>query len=233
MVYQIDSSRRSPNFSTREGRAVGMLVLHATVGSYGSSLSWLCNPTSGVSSSYLISKLGHIACLVPDDKAAWHAGKSFWKGLISAEIQHQSIGIELENANDGRDPWPAAQLDATAWLMQSLIATYHIPREMVVRHLDIAIPKGRKTDPAGFPWAAFVDRLYAAPPVFPTLYTTNTTTTIYQDSAATVSIGTAVKGTLLLIDGARYAQPTGHISKTSPNFPDLGFVRLADLDEVK
>lgn len=231
MTY--DTEHSSPNHSSRQGVAISMIVLHATVGSYESSLAWLCNPASAVSSHYLIRKDGHIAQLVPDSEAAWHAGKSVWKGLDSAEIQHCSLGIEMENANTGRDPYPQVQLDAAHDLCAQKIARYHITRDMVVRHLDIAIPKGRKTDPTGLPWPTFADSLYLAPPTFPTLFTTNKPTTIYQDSAATMPVGNVVKGTLLLIDTARYPQPTGHISKTSPNFADLGFVLLADLDVVK
>lgn len=164
MTYTTDNSRQSPNHSTRGSTAISMLVLHSTVGGLKSSLNWLCDPASKVSAHYLIAKSGEIYQLVHDERAAWHAGKSAWRGLNSDQIQRSSIGVELENANTGRDPYPPAQLDAARELCQSLIARYAIPRTMVVRHLDIAIlPKGRKTDPAGFPWASFVESLYARP----------------------------------------------------------------------
>jgi N-acetyl-anhydromuramyl-L-alanine amidase AmpD len=150
----------SPNHSSRHGADISMLVLHATVGSYVSALAWLTSPQSRVSSHYLIRKDGHVAQLVQDDRAAWHAGDSFWHGLDSKAIQYCSIGIELENANTGKDPYPPAQLRVTHDLCQSLISRYNIERADVVRHLDIAIPKGRKTDPAGFPWPEFADGLY-------------------------------------------------------------------------
>lgn len=73
-----------------------------------------------------------------------------------------SIGIELENLNTGRDPYPPAQYSATLELVRYLVSKYNIPRSQLVRHLDIA-PK-RKTDPAGFPWERFVAEVYAAGP---------------------------------------------------------------------
>jgi len=154
----------SPNHSSRGGTAITMILLHATVGSYTSSLDWLRNPQTKnpddrVSTHYLIRRDGHIAQLVADDQTAWHAGRARWHGITA--INEASIGIELENANDGHDPYPAAQLDAARLLCRSLIAAYHILRANVVRHLDVATPAGRKTDPAGFPWPAFVDGLYA------------------------------------------------------------------------
>ncbi len=148
---------------------------HARVGGFASSLAWLTNVVSRVSSHYLIGKDGTVCQLVADSDAAWHAGKSAWKGLTSQAIEDCSLGVELENANDGKDTYPAAQLKAAHDLCAQKIARYHISRDMVVRHLDIATPKGRKTDPAGFPWVPFVEGLYpmtptpppTAPPVMP------------------------------------------------------------------
>lgn len=137
-----------------------MIVMHATVGGFYSSLSWLCNPQSNVSTHYLIAKNGAIYRLVEESEAAWHAGKSAWHGLDSDDIQKQSIGIELTNANDGVDPYPTVQVEQARLLCADLIARYHITAPMFTRHLDIAIPPGRKTDPAGFDWAPFVASLY-------------------------------------------------------------------------
>ena len=162
--YTIDTSHLSPNHSTRGGADISLIVLHATVGSYASSLAWLTSPQSGVSTHYLLRKDGYIAQLVPDTLAAWHAGASRWFDLDSGEIQRQSIGIELENRNTGRDVYPVPQLDALLWLCRYLVHEYRIVPDMVTRHLDIATPKGRKTDPAGFPWTQFKAALYASTP---------------------------------------------------------------------
>lgn len=169
MSIAIDRSHKSPNHSSRGGHAIKMIVLHATVGSFTDSLNWLMNPISRVSSHYLLDKAGHIYQLVADDRVAWHAGASAWHGLDSDAIALCSLGIELENANDGHDPYPPLQLRVCHDLCQSLISRYNIERADVVRHLDIAIPKGRKTDPAGFPWALFADSLYmdSQPPQLP------------------------------------------------------------------
>jgi len=160
-----NTATTSPNRSSRDGVAVSLLVLHATVGSFASSIAWLCNPASKASTNYLIDRNGSIYQLVPESEAAWHAGRSAHHGMDSGAIQHASIGIELVNKNDGHDPYPIAQLDSCRLLCRDRIARYAIARGDVVRHLDIATPRGRKTDPAGFPWIAFVESCYAdAPP---------------------------------------------------------------------
>ena len=159
----------SPNHSSRNGVAISLIVLHATVGDYTSALNWLRNPQpnqpkSRVSTHYLIRRDGHVAQLVTDDQCAWHAVRARWLG--HADINERSIGVELENDNSGHDPYPAAQLDTARDLCRLLVARYHILRAGVARHLDVATPAGRKTDPAGFPWPSFADSLYAdAPPV--------------------------------------------------------------------
>lgn len=156
---QIDRSHTSPNYSSRQGRAISIIVLHATVGGFRSSLNWLTTPASRVSTGYLIDKDGKIYQLVDDAHAAWHAGAARWRE--ETDINERSIGIELVNANTGRDPYPRVQFEAAVELTRSLITRYHIDPANVVRHLDIAIPKGRKTDPAGFDWSLFRARIGA------------------------------------------------------------------------
>lgn len=161
----IDLSVRSPNHSPRGSHQITMLVIHATAGSARGALAWLTSPWSRVSAHYLITKGGHIYQLVPDERAAWHAGRASWQGETA--INELSIGIELENANDGRDPYPPEQIDALLALATEKVEKYHIAPQMVVRHRDIAVPKGRKTDPAGFAWAEFVGRLFPGAPGAP------------------------------------------------------------------
>jgi len=230
MSYPIDTTPESPNQSSRNGQRIGMLVLHATVGSYESSLAWLCNPQPDhpelrVSTHYLIRKDGYINQLVPDAMAAWHAGRSSWMGMNSRQIEERSIGIELENDNDGHDPYPPAQLAAAHWLCQSLIARYNIERADVVRHLDIAIPKGRKTDPAGLPWPAFANSLYMDIPSVAARAFRVTGLPIYQRPSLDGPLaGHLVSGDTVLIDMI-YANGAGH------DAVGRGFVDMDGLEE--
>lgn len=54
------------------------------------------NPASGVSVHLLIGRDGRVVQFVPFDKAAWHAGDSYWEGDVN--LNNYSIGIELDNA---------------------------------------------------------------------------------------------------------------------------------------
>jgi N-acetyl-anhydromuramyl-L-alanine amidase AmpD len=156
---------------------IRMVVLHATAGRFPSDFNWLRNgggniPQTWVSIHYYITKSGEISQMVADANIAWHAGRSTWivdgqRIEYSVGCNPVSVGIELENLNNGRDPYPQAQYAAALWLTRRLVGQYNVPRSQLVRHLDIA-PR-RKIDPAGFPWARFVSEVYnfVPPPVPP------------------------------------------------------------------
>lgn len=221
-MHVIDrDSYSSPNRSSRHGRAISMLVLHATADSnVKSSLNWLSSPASQVSAHYVIDKIGAIWQLVPDAAAAWHAGKSAWLGLASDDIQAVSIGIELENRNTGRDPYPEQQVAALTWLARGLIDTYRIAPDMVVRHLDIAIPKGRKTDPRGFPWDLWKAQLFAPGGTYRVIGLP-----VYQRRDRTGPLADILtSGDQVEID-VRYSDGGGHL-KSGAGFVDMnGLVR--------
>lgn len=146
----------SPNFRHAEGRKVTCVIIHATATSgLDSPKEWLCDQASRVSAHYLIGLDGKILHLVHESNIAWHAGESEWCG--KDDVNAFSVGIELVNSNDGKMPYPEAQLSACASLVKDICADYSIKMEDVIGHMDIA--PGRKTDPADFPWEDFRSRL--------------------------------------------------------------------------
>ena len=141
----------SPNFTPSEHRAITCLVVHATATSgIESPRRWLCDPTAKKSAHYLIGKDGTVLQLVQDKDIAWHAGESEWKG--KKWVNHFSIGIELVNLNDGKDPYPLAQLNSCQDLLSELCQDYGVNPIDVIGHKDVA--PGRKSDPVGFPFEA-------------------------------------------------------------------------------
>lgn len=144
--------RPSPNFRSTPGRRPTCVVIHATAApAAGGSLSWLCSPASKASAHYLIDRYGLVYRLVHEEDIAWHAGVSFWDGRSS--VNEFSVGIELDNENDGITPYPELQRAACAQLTKAICAEYGITPQNVVSHAEIA--PGRKNDPLGFDMAAF------------------------------------------------------------------------------
>jgi hypothetical protein len=146
------------------------VVVHSTAGRYPGDYDWLRqggSTSAPVSCHYYINKAGAISQMVRDEDIAWHAGQSTWvvdgrQVSMSVGLNPCSVGIELENRNDGNDSYPQAQYRACVDLTRHLVERYDIPRSQLVRHLDIA--PGRKTDPAGFPWQQFVGDVYECEP---------------------------------------------------------------------
>ncbi|WP_374299414.1 N-acetylmuramoyl-L-alanine amidase [Ferrovibrio sp.] len=143
----------SPNFDERTGRRpVSIVVLHYTgMPNAAAALQRLCDPEAKVSAHYVIDEDGTIYRLVPEDKRAWHAGVSFWRGV--RDVNARSIGIELVNPGHefGYREFPTVQIDALLELLRDIAARHEVMPGNYVGHSDIA-PQ-RKEDPGElFPW---------------------------------------------------------------------------------
>lgn len=154
----IDAVVPSPNFNSRKGAPVDLLVLHYTgMKDAEAAVRWLADPRSKVSSHYVVHEDGRIIQMVDEDDRAWHAGVASWKG--EGDINARSVGIEICNPGHehGYRAFPDAQIDAVIALSRAIVARHGIAPEHVLAHSDVA-PE-RKEDPGElFPW----DRLAAA-----------------------------------------------------------------------
>lgn len=131
----------SPNHNDRKSR-IRLIVLHCDASpSEQATLSWLANPASKVSYHALIHRDGWVSRIVPDERRAWHAGKSKWQDIT--DVNGASLGLAFANKHDGREPLTSAQLDIAQAVVQYWRQRYDI--DAVVGHRDVA-PQ-RKTDP--------------------------------------------------------------------------------------
>jgi N-acetylmuramoyl-L-alanine amidase len=159
----------SPNFDERLSPP-DMVVLHYTGMQTGeAALARLRDPDAEVSAHYMIEEDGRLFRLVPEERRAWHAGVSFWKGRTN--LNQVSIGIELVNPGHefGYRPFPPAQIAVLADLLGDIRERWDVPDERILGHSDIA--PDRKTDPGElFPWAALAAAghgLWVEPPASP------------------------------------------------------------------
>jgi N-acetylmuramoyl-L-alanine amidase len=142
----------SPNFDEREGESISMLVLHYTgMADAASAIARLCDPEAKVSCHYLVDEQGRVLRMVPEEKRAWHAGRSFWRGI--QEVNAHSIGIEIVNPGHefGYRPFPERQVAAVIDLVADIRSRWEVADDRIVGHSDIA--PTRKDDPGElFPW---------------------------------------------------------------------------------
>lgn len=152
----------SPNWNERK-LPISMVVLHYTgMVSAAEALERMCDPAAEVSAHYMIDEDGTVTRLVPEAKRAWHAGRSYWRGIT--DVNSASIGIELVNPGHefGYRPFTDAQMEALLPLLARMVKQHDIPRANVVGHSDIA--PARKCDPGElFDWELLAYHRLALP----------------------------------------------------------------------
>jgi N-acetylmuramoyl-L-alanine amidase len=149
----IDTSHTATGQSSR----VQYVVLHYTAGNLQHSLQLLTH--GEVSAHYLIGDGDRpkLYRLVDENRRAWHAGDSAWKGRTW--LNASTIGIELVNPGfvmsaDGRrlwQPYSEAQIELLIALLKDIQQRHQLPIDSIIGHSDVA-PQ-RKVDPGPlFPW---------------------------------------------------------------------------------
>lgn len=142
----------SPNFDSRDGHAVDMLVLHYTgMPTAADAKKRLCDRDARVSAHYLVDEDGAVCRLVGEDRRAWHAGLSSWRG--NSNINQRSIGVEIVNPGHefGYRPFPPVQMKSVTLLCRDILSRHAIEARNIVGHSDIA--PTRKEDPGElFDW---------------------------------------------------------------------------------
>ena len=141
----------SPNWDERS-LPITMLVLHYTgMSDAAAAIDRLTDPSAKVSAHYLVAEDGEVLRMVSEDKRAWHAGISCWRGI--ADVNSASIGIEIVNPGHefGYRPFPEAQLESLIPLIAEIVDRHGISPANVVGHSDVA--PARRQDPGElFPW---------------------------------------------------------------------------------
>jgi N-acetylmuramoyl-L-alanine amidase len=143
----------SPNHDDRPaGVPIDMLILHYTgMRTAREAVDRLRDPIARVSSHYVVDEDGGILRLVPEERRAFHAGVSHWRG--HTDLNGRAIGIEIVNPGHewGYRDFPALQMAAVCDLCLELLARHPIPARNVVAHSDVA--PDRKEDPGEkFDW---------------------------------------------------------------------------------
>ena len=141
----------SPNWGVRSvGDKIDTVVVHSTVINTleGTERAFWDDKERRVSAHYVVDRDGTTIQMVDERRTAWHAGVSELDGRTG--VNDFSVGIELVNLNDGKDPYPEAQVLAVKRIIQDLRERWDVPDSHIVSHAAIARPVGRKSDPVGF-----------------------------------------------------------------------------------
>ncbi len=148
----------SPNHDARtHGKSVDILLLHYTGMKTGqAAVDRLLDPEATVSSHYVVDEDGTVYRLVAEERRAWHAGVSYWRG--AERINDRCIGIEIVNPGHewGYRDFPALQMAVVCDLCLGILSRHPIPPRNVIGHSDVA--PDRKEDPGEkFDWQGLAD----------------------------------------------------------------------------
>jgi len=147
--------RASPNFSSRHGARVDLVVVHSTEGSYAGSVAWFAQKASGVSAHFVLREDGLAATqMVHVADKAWHA----------CAFNARAVGLECAGfaaRGLGAAEWESAA-SIVAWLCHYL----HVPAQWArggvgpgfCRHYDLGQAGGGHFDPTTDEsvWAHFI-----------------------------------------------------------------------------
>jgi hypothetical protein len=140
LVVHVRFQRAAPGTFAKggKGRAIRLLVLHATDGSEvlasaENLQSWLSRPDHPRASWHFVSDIDSITQSVDSDDVAWHAGP----------VNGYSIGIEqagkaAQTEEQWADAYSRGMLDQTAKLLAVLAGIHGIPLVFVDRNLKTA-----------------------------------------------------------------------------------------------
>ncbi len=143
----------SPTHDERPaGTPVDMIVLHYTgMQSAAAAIERLRDPAAKVSCHYVVEEDGAVWRLVAEQRRAFHAGASYWRG--NSGLNDRSIGIEIVNPGHewGYRDFPVLQTAVVCDLCLEILSRHAIAARDVVAHSDIA--PDRKQDPGEkFDW---------------------------------------------------------------------------------
>lgn len=180
-------NRFTQNKSSRDGHTPDMIVCHQTAGtSLSSALYWFLDPTSQISSNYLVDLNGDIVCCVPITEAAWcngnrikeseknlsnHYTKSLNSIVRSRAVNANKYTISIEFVHKGNGNITGEQRQKGVELMKHIIQEVETKykhkfikdRNHIIGHYEISPVNKAGCPGKDFPFDYFVRELNPLP----------------------------------------------------------------------
>jgi hypothetical protein len=173
-VYSADYGpaiwRPSPNYNSRNGSAISLVVIHSCEGNYAGCWGWLTNSAAEASAHYVVKEDGgEITQLVAESNRAWHVAATYdcsraggaQCNLNGVSTNNFSVGIEHAGFAS-QASWSSGIIEASAKLTCDITKSHAIPRDRnhIVSHGQLQ--PWNRTDPGpNWPWSQYIDRIRA------------------------------------------------------------------------
>jgi N-acetyl-anhydromuramyl-L-alanine amidase AmpD len=162
--------RPSPNYNSRGGMPVSLVVIHSCEGNYAGCWGWLTNSAAGASAHYVVKEDGsEISQLVTEANRAWHVAAAYdcsraggaQCNLNGVSTNTFSVGIEHAGFAS-QASWSSGIIESSAKLTCDITKSHGVPRDRnhIVSHGQLQ--PWNRTDPGpNWPWSHYIDRIRA------------------------------------------------------------------------
>jgi N-acetylmuramoyl-L-alanine amidase len=162
--------RPSPNYNSRGGYGVSLVVIHSCEGAYSGCWGWLTNTAAQASAHYVVREDGgEITQLVTEANRAWHVAAAYQctnAGGVQCNLNNVStnnFSVGIEHAGfASQASWSAGIIESSAKLTCDITKSHGVVRDRnhIVSHAQLQ-PYNR-TDPGpNWPWTQYIDRVRA------------------------------------------------------------------------
>ncbi len=162
--------RPSPNYNSRGGVPVSLVVIHSCEGNYAGCWGWLRNTAAGASAHYVVREDGgEISQLVTESNRAWHVAAAYDCNRAGGAqcnrngMSTNTFSVGIEHAGfASQASWSTGIIESSAKLTCDITKSHGVPRDRnhIVSHGQLQ-PSNR-TDPGpNWPWSHYIDRIRA------------------------------------------------------------------------
>jgi hypothetical protein len=162
--------RASPNFNSRGGSGVSLVVIHSCEGGYAGCWGWLRNSAAGASAHYVVKENGaEVTQLVREASRAWHVAASYecsragGKQCNKNGVSTNTFSVGIEHAGfASQSSWANGLIETSAKLTCDISRGHGVPRDRnhIVSHGQLQ--PWNRTDPGpNWPWSHYIDRVRA------------------------------------------------------------------------
>jgi len=162
--------RPSPNYNSRGGYGVSLVVIHSCEGNYSGCWGWLTNTAAGASAHYVVREDGgEISQLVTEANRAWHVAAAYDCNLAGGTqcnlqgVSTNNFSVGIEHAGfASQASWSANIIEQSSKLTCDITKSHGIPRDRnhIVSHGQLQ--PWNRTDPGpNWPWSQYIDRIRA------------------------------------------------------------------------
>lgn len=160
--------RASPNYNSRGGTPVSLVVIHSCEGNYAGCWGWLRNSQAGASAHYVVREDGgEITQLVTEANRAWHVAAAYECSRAGNQqcnrngVSTNTFSVGIEHAGfASQASWSNGIIEASAKLTCDITKSHGVPRDRnhIVSHGQLQ--PWNRTDPGpNWPWSHYIDRI--------------------------------------------------------------------------